>query len=127
MEVNKKVPVTLAGQDFVIKQIPMARVKRFGGALADIFQDFDPSHLTNDTGVVAFLNKLLQAPYAILSLFIDNLPAEIFTDEDNGVTLPEFLDVLEKAMTLNRIDVLKNGFTRLMPTLVQASTLGKTN
>lgn len=127
MQVDTKIPVVLAGKDFVVKQIPMARVKRLGSTLSDIFNDFDQKELKTDTGVVAFLDRLLQAPHAILSLFIDNLPQDIFTDEDNGVTLPEFMDVLDKAMNLNRLDVLKNGFTRLIPTLIQASALTKTN
>lgn len=127
MQIDTKVPVVLAGRDFVVKQIPMARVKRLGNTLADTFKDFDTSQLTSDSGVVAFLDRLLQAPHAILSVFIDNLPSDIFTDEENGVTLPEFLDVLNQAMELNRLDVLKNGFTRLMPALIQASTSAKTN
>lgn len=127
MDTEKKIPVVLAGKDFVVKQIPMARAKRVGTTLSEVFKDFDTAQLKSDAGVVAFLDRLLQTPHAILSIFIDNLPVEIFTDEENGVTLPEFLDVLHKAVELNRIDTLKNGFTRLIPTLTQASGLVKTN
>lgn len=127
MNIDSKVPVTLAGADFVLKQVPMARVKRLGTTLSTIFADFDTSKLATDAGVNEFLDRLLDAPHAILSLFIDGLPKEIFHDEENGVTLPEFLDVLEKAVQLNRLDALKNGLSRLLPVLTQASTSTKTS
>lgn len=73
------------------------------------------------------MDNLLQFPHKLLSLFVDNLPPEIFTDEQNGVTFPEFWDVLQIALTINRVDQLKNVFSRLVPLMSQASTSQKTN
>jgi len=120
MQTDTKIPVVLAGRDFVLKQVPMARVKRLSTTLAQVFAGADAADVATEAGVTTLVDKLMQAPHAVLSLFIDNLPAEIFEDEENGVTLPEFLDVLQKAVTLNRVDVLKNVFSRLTPTLIQA-------
>lgn len=126
MDTQTKVPVTLAGKDFVVKQVPMARIKRLGAVVSEAVGSIE-TDLTAEDGVTALMDKLLDAPHALLSLFIDDLPKEIFHDEDNGVTLPELLDVLDKAFTLNRVDALKNVFSRLGPTLLQASTSMKTN
>lgn len=120
MDVNAKVPVTLAGHDFVVKQVPMARIKRLSNTVATLLKDADATDMTTEEGMQRLLDKLLEAPHALLAVFIDDLPAEIFADEQKGVTLPEFLEVLDKAVTLNRVDVLKNVFSRLTPTLLQA-------
>lgn len=129
MDVQTKVAVTLAGKDYVVKQVPMARIKRLGAVVAEAVQDVDKANLTNQDGVTAVIDKILDAPHALLSIFIDDLPKEIFHDEDAGVTLPELLDVVEKAFTLNRVDKLKNVFSRLVPMMQQqqASTSKKTS
>lgn len=126
MDVQTKVPVTLAGKDFVVKQVPMARIKRIGPLIAEAIGNVAADVSTQD-GIHTVLDQLLDAPHALLSLFIDDLPKEIFHDEQNGVTLPEFESVLKKALEINRVDALKNVFSRLMPTLLQASNLTKMN
>lgn len=125
METNK-IPVTLAGKDFVVKQVPMARIKRLGKVVSEAIGSMD-ADMSSEDGISAIMDKLLDAPHALLSIFIDDLPQEIFRDETNGVTLPELIDVVEKAFALNRVDSLKNVFSRLTPALMQASTLTRTN
>lgn len=117
-----KIPVTLAGKDYVVKQVPMARIKRLGSVVSDALGNLEGDIMTED-GATALMDKLLDAPHALLSVFIDDLPREIFHDEVNGVTLPEVLDVIEKALTLNRVDKLKNVFSRLMPVLMQQASI----
>lgn len=126
MDAQTKIPVTLAGRDFVVKLVPMARIKRLGAVVASALSDVEAAEANTPEGMTAMLDKLLDAPHALLSLFIDNLPPEIFHDEENGVTLPEFTDVLKKALDLNRVDVLKNVFSLLGPTL-QGSISKKTS
>lgn len=122
MSENKKgVPVVLAGRDFVVKRIPMARVRSIGKTLSTIIGDFSKVDLNeNDNVAEILIDKVLEFPYEILSLFIKDLPKEIFEDEDEGVTFPEFLDTLKMAIEVNRIDTLKNFFTRLAPMMLQA-------
>jgi hypothetical protein len=122
MSENKNaVPVVLAGRDFVVKRIPMARVRSIGKTLAAIIGDFNTLDLNESDNVAEILlNKVLDFPYEILSLFIKDLPKDIFEDEDNGVNFPEFLDTLKIAIEVNRIDTLKNFLTRLAPMMLQA-------
>lgn len=131
MSENKAVPVVLADRDFVLRRIPMARVKKLGGTLSSLIGDLGTLDVTKGESVVdQLLDKTLEFPYEILSLFIKDLPKEIFEDEENGVSFPEFIDVLNKAIELNRLDTLKNVFSRLTPLAVQAyqtSTLVKAN
>jgi hypothetical protein len=119
-ENKKAVPVVLAGRDFVVKRIPMARVRSIGKTLAAIVGDFNTKDLNDSNVVEILLDKALEFPYEILSLFIKDLPKEIFEDEEEGVNFPEFLDALKVAIDVNRIDTLKNFFTRLAPMMLQA-------
>jgi hypothetical protein len=122
MSENKNgVPVMLAGRDFVVKRIPMARVRSIGKTLSSIIGDFNTKDLNKSDNVAEILlDKVLEFPYEILSLFIKDLPKEIFEDENEGVNFPEFLDALKVAIEVNRIDTLKNFFTRLAPMMLQA-------
>jgi hypothetical protein len=122
MSENKNaIPVVLAGRDFVVKRIPMARVRSIGKTLSAIIGDFSTLDLNGSDNVAEILlDKVLEFPYEILSLFIKDLPKEIFTDEEEGVNFPEFLDTLKVAIEVNRIDSLKNFFTRLAPMMLQA-------
>lgn len=113
MELEKKVPVVLAGRDFVVKQVPMARVKRLGPALAQILASVDPQALQDPTQLGSVLAQLLEAPHVLLSLFIDELPLDIFQDEVNGVTFPEIVAAFDVATRVNRLDILKNLWARL--------------
>ncbi len=118
---SKKVPVTLAGRDFVVKVVPMARVRQLADVIVEALKQVE--HIDTDTdqaALTAVVDKLLEFPHRLLSLFIDNLPADIFADEENGVTFPEFWEVLQIALTVNRVDALKNVFSRLMPMMTQA-------
>ncbi|KPV42023.1 hypothetical protein [Alicyclobacillus ferrooxydans] len=126
-QLKDKVPVTLAGRDFVVKVVPMARIRQLAGVVSEAMKEADNLNATDEEAVSGIVDKLLQFPHKLLSLFIDNLPAEIFTDEQNGVTFPEFWDVLQIALTINRVDQLKNVFSRLVPLMSQASTSQKTN
>jgi hypothetical protein len=129
-ENNNAVPVILAGRDFVVKRIPMARVRSIGKTLSSIIGDFSIKDLNeSDNLTEILLDKVLEFPYEIMSLFIKDLPKEIFLDEDEGVNFPEFLDALKVAIEVNRIDSLKNFFTRLAPMMLQAqaSILQKAN
>lgn len=127
MDEKTKIPVTLAGKDYVVKQVPMARIKRLGSVVSEAVGTVE-SDLKTEDGIKSVMDKVLDAPHALLSIFIDELPKEIFHDEDKGVTLPEFETALKKAFDLNRVDVLKNVFSRLAPTLLaQASTSTKTS
>lgn len=127
----KEVSVVLAGREFFIRRIPMARVKKLGKTLSAIVTDLSQTDIdTNKGAVESILDKVLEFPYEILSLFIKNLPKDIFEDEDEGVDFPEFINALNKAIEFNRLDALKNGFSRLVPMAVQAyqaSTLQKAN
>jgi hypothetical protein len=131
MSENKTLPVVLAGRDFVLRRIPMARVKRLGATLTTIIEDLSHVDIDENKGIVdLLLDKVLEFPYEIMSLFIKDLPKEIFEDEENGVDFPEFLDTLKKAIEFNRLDALKNVFSRLTPLAIQAyqtSTLAKAN
>lgn len=128
-DVTDKVPVTLAGRDFVVKVVPMARVRSLAGVVTEALKEVESVDTSADqTGITAVVDKLLQFPHQLLSVFIDNLPPEIFADEQNGVTFPEFWDVLQIALTINRVDQLKNVFSRLTPMLrAQTSTSPKTS
>lgn len=118
-----KVPVTLAGRDFVVRVVPMARVRQLADVLFEGVQELQDTDLPSDQAAVsAVVEKLLQFPHRLLSLFVPGLPADIFADEENGVTLPEFWHALEVALTINRVDALKNVFSRLAPLMSQAST-----
>lgn len=125
MQTETKIPVTLAGRDFVVKQVPMARIKRLGTVVAEAIEDVDNANLTNADGMTTIIDKVLDAPHALLSVFIDDLPQDIFHDEDNGVTLPELMDVVEKAFALNRVDKLKNVLARLMPVAMQQASISR--
>lgn len=125
---DKTRAVELAGHDFVVRRIPMARVRTIGKTISAIINDFSKQDLSkSDNATEVILNKVIEFPYEILSLFIKDLPKEIFEDEENGVDFPEFLEVLQIAIELNRIDALKNFFSRLAPMMIQASTLQKAN
>ncbi|MCL6454372.1 MAG: hypothetical protein K6T78_12240 [Alicyclobacillus sp.] len=121
MDLQKDATVVLAGKKYVVEQVPMARIKRLGTVVADAIQSVDADVSTPD-GVQAVLERLLDAPHALLSVFIVDLPREIFHDETHGVTLPEVETAVKTAFELNRVDVLKNVFSRL-GTMLQASTL----
>lgn len=114
------IPVTLAGRDFVVRRIPMARVRTIGTTLSAVFKDFGDADVADQTVIEAIINRALEFPYEILKLFIKDLPKEIFEDEEDGVTFPEFIETLEIAINHNRLDSLKNFFSRLFPT-IQAS------
>lgn len=103
----------LGGKDYIIKQVPMARVKRLGPVLADVVEQVSKDAEGGDAALTPLLDRFLAAPHAVLSLFIDDLPEAIFHDEDAGVTMPEMLDALEKAISLNRLDVLKKAWAGL--------------
>lgn len=122
MSENKNaVPVVLADRDFVVKRIPMTRVRSIGKTLSAIIGDFNTKDLNESDNITEILlDKVLEFPYEIMSLFIKDLPKEIFLDEDEGVNFPEFLDALKVAIEVNRIDSLKNFFTRLAPMMLQA-------
>lgn len=124
---SKPVPVKLAGRDFVVKIVPMARVRRLGDVVQKIATELQGADLESNAGVNVVIEKVLGFPHALLSIFIDDLPESIFTDEENGVTFPDFWDVLQIALTVNRVDALKNVFSRLGPSLMQASTSPKTS
>lgn len=114
-------PVTLAGRDFVVKVVPMARVRQLADVVVEALKQAEGIDTDADqTAILAVVDKLLEFPHRLLALFIDDLPADIFNDEVNGVTFPEFWDVLQIALTVNRVDALKNVFSRLMPMMTQA-------
>jgi hypothetical protein len=113
------VTVTLAGEEYIVKIIPMAKVKKLGELVAEALQDeavIDEKDLAGTAQSV--VDQLMAMPHAILSLFIPNLPKEIFTDEENGVTLPEFIEALETCAKVNRIDWVKNLLSRAAPYLL---------
>lgn len=124
---GKPVPVKLAGRDFVVKIVPMARVRRLGDVVQKIATELQGANVESTDGIDTIINKLLGFPHALLSIFIDDLPEDIFMDDENGVTFPDFWDVLQIALTINRVDALKNVFSRLGPSLMQASTSPKTS
>lgn len=112
---NKGVPVTLAGRGFVIEKIPMARVKKLGNVISQIMKDLtNLDYETDEKAAQVVLDKLLDFPYELLSLFITKLPKDIFEDEENGVTFPEFLEAMQEAVKVNRLDALKNYLAPLM-------------
>lgn len=119
---KKGVPIVLAGRDFVIKRVPMARIKSLGTRVAEIFDGIDIEKLQKNPEEVVptIMDKLLETPHAILSVFIKDLPLDIFLDEEDGVSFPEFLEALQTAVEVNRVDVLKNALTRLYPGLLNA-------
>lgn len=128
IDTNKVRVVTLAGGTYVVKRVPMARIKRIDSILTSTVQelrkDVNLENVTKDPEAAAGLvssvmDKILAFPHAILSIFIDELPVEIFLDDENGVDLPDFLDALKAALELNRTDVLKKGFSRLFSTLIE--------
>lgn len=124
-EKNKGVPVTLAGRGFVVEKIPMVRVKRLGNVISGVMKDLSGlDYETDDKAAQAVLNKLLDFPYEILSLFITKLPKDIFEDEENGVTFPEFLEAMQEAIKLNRLDTLKNFLAPLMGMMANQSPTG---
>lgn len=125
--------VLLGGREFTVRTVPVARVKLIVPVLTELFKELtkDQDKSQNATGVAAdgassqesgeaqsvgieaVVDKLLQTPHRFLGLFINNLPESVFTDPDNGATLPEILKALEVVMDLNRLDVIKNVFSRL--------------
>lgn len=116
---EEKFRINLAGQSFVIKKIPMARFKVITSTLSNIFSNFSDQELADESVLGSLINKALEFPYEILSIFIKDLPKEIFLDEEEGVTFPEFLEALEKAIEINRLDKLKDFFSKLAPALAQ--------
>lgn len=117
---DNKIPVELAGRDFVLKRVPMARVKKLGSVIQKLISDFGELDLNNtDNAAEVVLDHALEFPYELLSLFINDLPKEIFDDEENGVTFPEFIDTLQKAIELNRLDTLKNFLSPLISNLAE--------
>lgn len=129
MSKSNGIPVELAGRDFVIRRIPMAKVRKIGKTIAAIVDDISKTDIQAENATEAFIDKVLEVPHTFLSLFIKDLPKEIFEDEENGVDFPEFLAALNKAIEYNRIDVLKNLLARLAPMMaqVQASQSQKEN
>ncbi len=124
---SKPVPVKLAGRDFVVKIVPMARVRRLGDVVQKIATEMQGANVESVEGVNVVIEKILGFPHALLSIFIDDLPESIFQDDENGVTFPDFWDVLKIALEVNRVDALKNVFSRLMPMMSQASISPKTS
>ena len=106
--------VELAGREFFMKRIPMARVRRLNGVLKSMIERVQKMDVESENGLEVALEELLSFPYELMSLFIKDLPNEIFDDEENGVTFPELLDALKKAVELNRLDTLKNLLTPLV-------------
>lgn len=127
-QARDKVPVTLAGRDFVVKVVPMARVRRLADVVVEALKQLEGVDAASDQQTMTtVVDKLLEFPHRLLSLFIDGLPEDIFADEENGVTFPEFWQTLQIALTINRVDQLKNVFSRLTPMLMQASQSPKTS
>ncbi|WDL96409.1 hypothetical protein [Alicyclobacillus sp. ALC3] len=120
--------VTLAGRSFMVRIVPMSRVRRLADVIAGAVTELQATEMKGDEeNVKVLMDKLLQFPHRLLSLFINKLPEEIFLDEDEGVTFPEFWHALEVALAINRVDALKNVFSRLAPLISQASTSLRTN
>lgn len=113
-----KIPVVLAGREWNAKAVPIARIKKIIPAIVAAFQDIDTKGFGQDTAtaervVTSVFDKLVEAPHAVFSVFIKDLPKEIFTDEDEGVTFPELFDAIEKVLVHNRIGGLKNLLQRI--------------
>lgn len=115
------VAVKLAGQDFLMKRVPMARIKRLSKVIASFAMDKTQLEFEKnpEQAVNTVLDKLLDFPHELMSVFIDKLPKDIFEDEENGVTFPELYDALLAAVELNRLDALKNVLANIAP-LMQA-------
>lgn len=117
---KQAITVTLAETDYIVKIVPMAKVKKLGSLVMEAVQNegvVDENDMSNTVGNV--VDQLMTMPHAVLSLFIDNLPREIFLDEEKGVTLPEFIDALETCTKINRIDWVKNLLGRATPYLME--------
>lgn len=120
--------VKLAGRSFMVRIVPMSRVRRLADVIAESVEELQGTEMKGDEETVKLVtDKLLQFPHRLLSVFINKLPEDIFLDEDEGVTFPEFWHALEVALTINRVDALKNAFSRLAPLLSQVSTSLRTN
>lgn len=103
--------VLLGGEEFRVKVVPVARVKLIIPVMTALFEELAKEQ--KEVGFETVVDKLLEAPHKFLSIFISDLPVKVFTDVDNGATLPEILKAFEVVMELNRLDVLKNVFSRL--------------
>jgi hypothetical protein len=119
MSDDDKLRISLGGQSFVLKKIPMARFKVITSTLSNIFKEFGDKKLEDTNVLDALLDRVLEFPHEILSIFIKDLPKEIFLDEEDGVSFPEFIEALEKAIEINRLDKLKGFFSKLAPALAQ--------
>jgi hypothetical protein len=120
--------VQLAGRDFVVRRIPMARVLQLDTVLSGILQNVANIDVQKPEDAQTVLKQMLAFPHELLALFIKDLPRDIFEDAENGVTFPEFLEALQTAIKLNRLDTLKNFLSPLMRTfLAQGSPLKSAN
>lgn len=115
---NKPV-VTLAGKPYYINRAPLAKIKGLSNMIGDLFQDMNLDELKEapEQAGGMIVDKILTVPHAVLSVFIKDLPKEIFADEEDGVTLPELLDALEDCAKHNRLDTVKNFLSPLMPSI----------
>lgn len=128
---DKRPVVTLAGRPFYINRAALAKIKSLSNMIGDLFKDVNLEEMAKapETAGEMITDKILSVPHAVLSIFVDDLPKEIFTDEENGVTLPELLDALSEISDYNRLNTVKNFLSPMLPGIRQAlpelAALGK--
>ncbi|MFB5192652.1 hypothetical protein [Alicyclobacillus fastidiosus] len=106
--------VILGGKPYTVRAVPVAATLSIIPALQKVFGNLREQ--AGEKKPVTFndvLGKVLEAPHAIFSIFIDDLPEKAFTDPKHGATFPELLAAWEVILEVNRLDVLKNALTRL--------------
>lgn len=52
-QLKDKVPVTLAGRDFVVKVVPMARIRQLAGVVSEAMKEADSLNATDEKRLAA--------------------------------------------------------------------------
>ncbi len=112
---------------YEIKELPIARLKRFKKVWLEFFADLTTllqhGDLTNDSVSTALFGLLEDKPGELLEIIIPNFDSATLEDEENGATIPQLTLALDTAITVNGLDLLRKAVPFLMQVGEQALKL----
>lgn len=109
MSLETTATVTLAGQEYVAKAVPVGKLVKLAkelGSIAETLTSVDTNQA--DQAFEEFVAQLGTSLDTFFRTFIPTLPEGIFADEENGPTLPEIIEAVKTIAKLNRMDTLGN-------------------
>lgn len=113
--------VRLGQREYVIREVPLGRVKKFKGVWLDFFQRtngmLDSADLTQDDAATALFGLIEDAPSKLMEILIPDLDVDAFNDEDDGATIPQVFDAIDVVLRVNKLEFLKRAVPFVIETL----------